>query len=83
MHDVGYLAPGIGEKLTLETREDAKLVETARSALLAGESSRHFAHAATTLVFEAGPLARPNGGVDFDVFAGSPAERAGCPTRRG
>jgi WS/DGAT/MGAT family acyltransferase len=38
------------------------------AALLAGESSRHFAHAATTLVFEAGPLARPNGGVDFDAI---------------
>jgi diacylglycerol O-acyltransferase len=35
------------------------------AALLAGETSRHVAHAATTLVFEAGPLARPNGGVDF------------------
>ena len=38
------------------------------AALLAGESSRHFAHAATTLVFEAGPLARPNGGVDFEAI---------------
>jgi len=38
------------------------------AALLAGESSRHFGHAATTLVFEAGPLARPNGGVDFQAI---------------
>jgi WS/DGAT/MGAT family acyltransferase len=38
------------------------------AALLGGESSRHFAHAATTLVFEAGPLARPGGGVDFDAI---------------
>jgi WS/DGAT/MGAT family acyltransferase len=38
------------------------------AALLAGESSRHFAHASTTLVFEAGPLARPNGGVDFEAI---------------
>jgi WS/DGAT/MGAT family acyltransferase len=37
------------------------------AALLAGETSRHFGHAATTLVFEAGPLARPNGGVDFEL----------------
>jgi WS/DGAT/MGAT family acyltransferase len=36
------------------------------AALLAGESSRHFGHAGTTLVFEAGPLARPGGGVDFE-----------------
>lgn len=38
------------------------------AALLAAESSRHFAHASTTLVFETGPLARPNGGVDFDAI---------------
>jgi WS/DGAT/MGAT family acyltransferase len=38
------------------------------AALLAGETSRHFAHATTTLVFEAGPLARPNGGVDFQAI---------------
>jgi WS/DGAT/MGAT family acyltransferase len=37
------------------------------AALLASESSRHVAHAATTLVFDAGPLAR-RGGVDFDAI---------------
>jgi WS/DGAT/MGAT family acyltransferase len=35
------------------------------AALLAGETSRHFGHAGTTFVFEAGPLARKGGGVDF------------------
>ena len=38
------------------------------AALLGAESSRHFGHASTTLVFEAGPLARPGGGVDFDAI---------------
>ena len=38
------------------------------AALLGAESSRHFGHAATTLVFEAGPLARPGGGVDFEAI---------------
>jgi WS/DGAT/MGAT family acyltransferase len=37
------------------------------AALLAGETSRHFGHAATTLVFEAGPLARASG-VDFEAI---------------
>jgi WS/DGAT/MGAT family acyltransferase len=36
--------------------------------LLGGESSRHFGHAATTLVFDAGPLANPGGGVDFETI---------------
>ena len=35
------------------------------------ESSRRFGHAATTLVFESGPLARPSGGVDFDAIRGA------------
>lgn len=38
------------------------------ASLLASETSRHVAHAATTLVFDAGPLARPGGGVDFDAI---------------
>ena len=38
------------------------------AALLASETSRHVAHAATTLVFDAGPLARRGGGVDFDAI---------------
>ena len=38
------------------------------AALLAGESSRHVAHAATTLVFEPGPLGRAGGGVDFEAI---------------
>ncbi len=36
--------------------------------MLAGETSRHSAHAATTLVFESGPLARKGGGVDFEAI---------------
>ena len=38
------------------------------SALLEAESSRSVGHAATVLVFEAGPLAREGGGVDFDAI---------------
>ena len=38
------------------------------AALLGSETSRHFGHALTTLVFDAGPLARPKGGVDFDAI---------------
>lgn len=33
--------------------------------LLARESSRAFGHTGVTLIFEAGPLAKPHGGVDF------------------
>lgn len=38
------------------------------AAMLGGESSRNFAHAGSTLIFEAGPLGRPDGGVDFDAI---------------
>jgi WS/DGAT/MGAT family acyltransferase len=41
------------------------------SAVLVGESSRSFAHAGTTLIFEAGPLATPDGGVDFEAIRGA------------
>ncbi len=43
--------------------------------LLAHESSRRFLHSGTTLIFESGPLARPDGGVDF------PALRAAIESR--
>ncbi len=33
--------------------------------ILERESSRNFHHAGSTLIFEAGPLARPDGGIDF------------------
>ena len=38
------------------------------AAILDGESSRSFAHACTTLVFESGPLSRSDGGVDFPAI---------------
>jgi WS/DGAT/MGAT family acyltransferase len=38
------------------------------AAVLAGESSRSFGHAGSTLIFEAGPLAGPDGGVDFEAI---------------
>jgi len=38
------------------------------SAQLVGESSRSFAHAGTTLIFDTGPLAGPDGGVDFEAI---------------
>lgn len=38
------------------------------AALLEEESSRGFGHAGSTLIFEAGPLGRPDGGVDFDAI---------------
>lgn len=38
------------------------------AALLAGESSRAFAHSTTLLVFAPGPLARDDGGVDLEAI---------------
>jgi WS/DGAT/MGAT family acyltransferase len=46
-------------------------VGTESAALLESESSRTFGHAGCTLIFEAGPLARPDGGVDFDAIRGA------------
>ena len=36
------------------------------AALLAHETSRHLGHAGATLIFDGGPLARPDGGIDFE-----------------
>jgi WS/DGAT/MGAT family acyltransferase len=38
------------------------------AAILEGESSRSFAHACTTLIFESGPLGHSDGGVDFPAI---------------
>jgi len=38
------------------------------AAVLAHETSRHLGHAGATLIFEAGPLARPDGGIDFEAI---------------
>jgi WS/DGAT/MGAT family acyltransferase len=41
------------------------------ASLLAAEGSRNFGHSGSTLVFEMGPLGRPDGGVDFEAIRGA------------
>jgi WS/DGAT/MGAT family acyltransferase len=41
------------------------------ASLLEMETSRLFAHTGTTLIFEPGPLARSDGGVDFEALRGA------------
>jgi WS/DGAT/MGAT family acyltransferase len=40
----------------------------ASASLLEAESSRSFGHSGATMIFEPGPLGRPDGGVDFDAI---------------
>jgi len=53
------------------------------AAVLAHETSRHLGHAGATLIFEAGPLSRPDGGIDFEAIrARIEAGLARVPTYR-
>jgi WS/DGAT/MGAT family acyltransferase len=50
----------------------------AAAAQLATESSRQFLHVGAILIFERGPLARPDGGVDFDAIRSAVEARLGA-----
>jgi len=53
------------------------------AAVLARETSRHLGHAGATLIFEPGPLARPDGGIDFAAIREAIDARLGrVPTYR-
>src|SRR5262245_5925656 len=43
--------------------------------VLERETSRNFHHAGSTLVFESGPLGRPDGGIDFEAIREAIASR--------
>jgi diacylglycerol O-acyltransferase len=49
-------------------RTSYKRLSHESTAILERESSRSFHHAGATLIFEPGPLARPDGGVDFGAI---------------